>query len=171
MVYRLLKPSLRIPWRGTFQRLNLPAISDTVHGHLTFCEFSPHFFFCVTYSGRGAPKGGGGGASLSSGTFWYAYICLQLYWVRYLSECEGSACIVRARTFGTSLSLYQTSLHRSPHNIVTAAKTSSPVMKIVSGKSWPQSAVYLVTRQLLLISKQFWGAFAKLRPACLPVRM
>jgi hypothetical protein len=47
--------------------------------------------------------------------------------------------------------------------MATEVKTSSPVMKIVSGKSWPQLGVYLVKRKPLSFLEQFLGAFAKLR--------
>jgi len=113
---------------------------------------------------RAYPRAGGGGVpSPSSGTFGYACICLVLFLVKYLPECEDSAPIVRVGTSGTSLDFYQTSLHHSPQYIATAVKTSSPVMKIVSGKSWPQWGVYLAKRKLLIFLEQILGAFAKLR--------
>jgi len=72
----------------------------------------------------------GGGVSLASvrellGTPAYVWSC---FFVKYLPECEDSASIVR-------VDFYQTSLHHSPQYIATTVKTSSPVMKIVSGKS------------------------------------
>jgi len=56
----MLKPSPRIPWRVPFQRLNLPAISDIVHGQLIILRVFSMFLSVRPIEARTHQKGVGG---------------------------------------------------------------------------------------------------------------